>query len=165
LAAQPLVEAHLQQAVVLYDAIELGLTDSQGAAIETVRLAWQRKPLVAEKGVTVELPSVPAEPKVRDTFLAAIGKARRWMDELSDGVSIAAIAQREDKSARHIRLLAPLAFVPPAMVQNLIEGTAKVGTVTELAARIPLLWPDREGSPRHLTRRSPVVSPDQSHPG
>jgi site-specific DNA recombinase len=145
LGATAIVEAHLQRAVIQYDAIELALTDSQGAATKTVRLAWQRKPLVAEKGVTAELPSVPAERKVRDTFLAAIGKARRWMDELSDGVSIAAIAQREDKSTRHIRLLAPLAFVPPAMVRDLIEGTARVGTVTELAARVPLLWPETAG--------------------
>ena len=41
------------------------------------------------------------ESKVRDTFLAAIGKARRWMDELADGVSIAAIAQREGEERLH----------------------------------------------------------------
>ena len=126
--------------MVQYDAIELALTDSQGAATETVRLNWQRKPLVSEKGATPELPSVLVEPKARDTFLTAIGKARRWMDELSDGVSIAAIAQREGKSARHIRLLAPLAFVPPATVRTLIDGTGKTGTITDLAMNVPLLW-------------------------
>jgi hypothetical protein len=62
------------------------------------------------------------------------------MDELSDGVSIAAIAQREGKSARHIRLLAPLAFVPPAMVKSVIDGTARFGTVMALAESVPLLW-------------------------
>jgi hypothetical protein len=70
----------------------------------------------------------------------AIGKARRWTDELSDGVSIAAIAQREGKSARHIRLLAPLAYVPPAMVKSLIDGSAKSCTVMALAESVPLLW-------------------------
>ena len=40
---------------------------------EEIRLNWQRKPLVAEKGATAELPSGPVEPKVRDTFLTAIG--------------------------------------------------------------------------------------------
>jgi site-specific DNA recombinase len=140
LAATALVEAHLERAVIQYDAIELALTDSQGAATETVRLNWQRKPLIAEKGVTAELPPVPVESKVRETLLMAIGKARQWIDELSDGVSIAAIAQREGKSARHIRLLAPLAFVPPAMVRGMIDGTITVPTVTELACQVPLTW-------------------------
>ena len=46
------------------------------------------------------------------------------MDEITNGASFAVIAQREGKSERHIRLLAPLAFVPPITVRTLIEGTA-----------------------------------------
>ena len=72
--------------------------------------------------------------------LTAIGKARRWIDEVTDGASFAATAQREGKNARQIRLLAPLAFVPPARVRALIDGTAKEVTVTTLTNSVPLLW-------------------------
>ncbi len=71
-------------------------------------------------------------------LLADIRASR--VDEISNGASIAAIAQREAKSERQIRLLAPLAFVSPATVRALIEGTAKAGTVTDLAKSVPLLW-------------------------
>jgi hypothetical protein len=72
--------------------------------------------------------------------LTAIGKARLWMDELSSGTRFAAIAEREGKSERQIRLLAPLAFAPPATVRALIEGTAGAGTISDLARNVPLLW-------------------------
>ena len=77
LAAQALVETRLERAVVQYDAIELTLTDCQGAVTETVRLIWQRKPVIAEKGATAEFPPAPQDSKTRDVFLVAIGKARR----------------------------------------------------------------------------------------
>ena len=143
LAALALVETHLERATVLYDAIQLALTDSQGIPTETVRLDWQRKPLTAEKGATAELsplPAFPQDPKARDALLAAIGKARRWMNEVSDGGSFSAIAQREGKSGRQIRLLAPLAFLPPATVKAVIEGTVELATVMDLAKTVPLLW-------------------------
>jgi site-specific DNA recombinase len=71
---------------------------------------------VAAKGVVHS----PAPPKSemsmvnRDALLAAIAKARLWIDDLAQGrvQSSAEIARREDRVARHIRLLAPLAFVP-----------------------------------------------------
>jgi hypothetical protein len=75
-----------------------------------------------------------------DIYLAAIGKARRWMDEVSDGASFAAIARRQGKCERQIRLLAPLAFMSPQAVRNLINGTANVRTVMDLAKGVPLLW-------------------------
>jgi hypothetical protein len=71
---------------------------------------------------------------------AGLGKARRWMEEVTDGVSLAAIAGREGKCERQIRLLLPLAFVPPQTVRDLINGTANVRTVMDLAKGVPLLW-------------------------
>jgi site-specific DNA recombinase len=138
--APELVETHIKRIVILGDSIELVLTNSEGNETETVKLAWQRRPLIAEKGVASELPQSPLEAKARYAFLTAIGKARLWMDEISSGASFATIAEREGKSERQIRLLAPLAFVPPTTVRALIEGTAKAGTVTELAKNVPLLW-------------------------
>ena len=53
-------------------------------------------------------------------------KARAWIDDLVDGraESFAEIARREKKVERHVRLLAPLAFVSPPLVCAIIEGSA-----------------------------------------
>jgi len=140
-AAQVLVDTHLERATVLYDAIELVLAVSKGGSTETARLAWQRKSLTAEKGATaVHSPIAFSDAKAKDAMLTAIGKARLWMEEIKDGGSFDAIAHREGKTARQIRLLAPLAFVPPATIESLIDGTVKSGTVMELAKSVPLLW-------------------------
>jgi len=147
--ARELVDAHIERITILDDVIEFGLTNSQGAGNETMRLAWQRKPHVAQKGLTTELPQGPLDAKARYSFLTAIGKARLWMDEISGGGSFAAIAQRESKSERQIRLLAPLAFVPPVTVRALVDGTANARTVTDLAKNVPLLWHAAE-QPRNV---------------
>jgi hypothetical protein len=48
--------------------------------------------------------------------------------------SFAAIARREGKAERHVRLLAPLAFVSPRIVAAIPDGTAPEGS-------LPLRWP------------------------
>ncbi len=84
-------------------------------------------------------PRQPADTRATQTLLA-IGKARLWIKEITDGTTVAAIARREDKSERQIRLLAPLAFVPPKMVTGIISRTGSPQTVTNLAGNVPLYW-------------------------
>jgi site-specific DNA recombinase len=84
------------------------------------------------------------KPETRDTILLAIAKARSWIDDLASGgvQSFAEIAHREGKVERHVRLLAPLAFTPPAMLAAIIAGSAPNDlTVTTLAQTIPYEWP------------------------
>src|SRR5262249_58805159 len=61
----------------------------------------------------------------REALLIAIARARQWIDDLAHGraASFALIARREGKAERHIRLLAPLAFVSPRIVSALLDGT------------------------------------------
>jgi site-specific DNA recombinase len=60
----------------------------------------------------------------RDVLLTAIAKARAWIADLAEGraASLAEIAKREGKVERHIKLLAPLAFVSPQFVSEIIDG-------------------------------------------
>jgi hypothetical protein len=61
------------------------------------------------------------------------------MDDLAHGraASFAAIARREAKVERHIRLLAPLAFLSPRIVSALLDGTAPASlTITALAPMV-----------------------------
>lgn len=140
LGTRELVEAHLQRGTVLNEQVELTLAAGQGAPPEIATLSWQRKPLVAEKGLTAQLPPAVNDIKARDALLAAIGKARRWVQEITDGASFDAIALREGKTARYIQRLTPLAFVPPDMVKDLIDGTIRPPTIEALAPRVPLVW-------------------------
>jgi site-specific DNA recombinase len=61
------------------------------------------------------------------------------------GSSIAALARREAKTERHMRLLMPLAFVSPRIVSKILDGTAPAGlTITALARALPWSWADQE---------------------
>jgi site-specific DNA recombinase len=88
-----------------------------------------------------ERPTLGAE--ARDAILLAVAKARVWIDDLASGRirSFAEIAGSEGKVERHIRLLAPLAFVPPRVLGAIADGTFRQDvTVTTLARAVPFSW-------------------------
>ena len=83
----------------------------------------------------------------RDALLTAIAKARGWVDDIRLGriASFAEIAKREDQGERHIRLLAPLAFVSPRIIAAIVDSSAPADlTVTGLAKALPYSWPEQE---------------------
>jgi site-specific DNA recombinase len=61
------------------------------------------------------------KPESRDALLAAVAKARGWIDDIRLGrfASFAEIAKREALCERHIRSLAPLAFCHPKSLRQL----------------------------------------------
>jgi site-specific DNA recombinase len=119
--------------------------ESQSAASNTISVPWKAPSFIAVKGI-VHAPHAigpTLTPDSRDALLNAIAKARRWIDGITTGKvkSFDDIATKEKKVERHIRLLAPLAFVAPSIVQSIIEGTAPVNlTVTELAKSSAHSW-------------------------
>ena len=59
--------------------------------------------------------------------------------------SFAEIAERETQGERHIRLLAPLAFLSPRIIATIVNGTAPADlTVTGLAKALPYSWAEQE---------------------
>ncbi len=89
------------------------------------------------------------KPDSRDALLTAIVKARGWIDDIWLGriASFAEIAKREAQGERHIRLLAPLAFVSPRIIAAIVDGTAPADlTVTGLAKALPYSWAEQEQS-------------------
>ena len=55
------------------------------------------------------------------------------------------IAERESQGERHLRLLAPLAFVSPRIIAAIAGGTAPAElTVTGLAKALPYSWAEQE---------------------
>ena len=154
--------AHLQRVVITPTGIKLHLTDLELSAAPgpdtgdgpssnasdrepaIVSVPWKPQKFIAVKGVILDpQDSAPTlKPESREAILTAIAKARQWIDDLTqDKASVASIAKREGKIERHIRLLLPLAFVSPAMVMAIANGSAPTRlTVTGLAKRVPLSW-------------------------
>ena len=102
----------------------------------------------AIKGIVHAPSSTPAlKSESRDALLAAISKARGWIEDLRLGrvASFAAIAEREGQCERHVRFLAPLGFVSPRIVAAIADGTGAADlTVTALAKALPYSWTEQE---------------------
>jgi hypothetical protein len=116
----------------------------------TIKLPWSAPSFVLIKGI-VHAPSTTAKMKPQrvEALLNAMAKARRWVEDLRLGRanSVAEIAERESLGERHIRLLAPLAFVSPRIIVAIVEGTAPTDlTVSSLAQSLPYSWAAQEQS-------------------
>jgi site-specific DNA recombinase len=168
-----LIERELDRIVVRAEALEIHLSESiehpeglstrksnnsrEGhvpANIITVR--WSGAPFPEAKGI-LHSPSPRASLSLatREALLRAIAKARVWIDDLVEGrvSSFTEIAKLEGKVGRHIRLLAPLAFVSPRIISAIINGSAPASlTVTRLAQPLAHSWSEQE---RHSPGRHP----------
>ena len=78
-------------------------------------------------------------------MLTAIAKARAWIDDLVEGrvASFAEIADQEGKVERHVRFLAPLAFVSPLIVSAIAERSMPELNVTDLAKAAVYSWAEQ----------------------
>jgi site-specific DNA recombinase len=167
IADRDLIERHVERIVVKPKEIEVQLlphndkgtptdpdyhgredADRVYPSSATMVLPWVAPSFCAVKGILHPPAATPAlKPETRDAFLVAIAKARAWIDDLlaRRTTSFAQITEREGKAARHIRLLAPLAFISPRIIEALVDGTAPAGlTVTGLARALPLSWAEQE---------------------
>jgi site-specific DNA recombinase len=80
-------------------------------------------------------------------LLLAIAKARAWIEDLAEArvASFAEIAKREGRVERHVRLLAPLAFVSPRMISAIIDGKVPWdATITGFAKQLPYSWANQD---------------------
>jgi site-specific DNA recombinase len=109
-----------------------------------ISLPWSAAAFASIKGVLHRPEAKPTlKGETRDAILLAVAKARSWIDGIASGCirSFAEIAEREGKVERHIRLLTPLAFIPPRTLAAIIDGTASHDTtVTAVAQAVPYRW-------------------------
>ena len=125
-----------------------GTADASSLAPSTPHLPWTPTSASARKGIAWK-PSAQAnlDPATSGILLTAIARARSWMNDLTEGrvSSFEAIARSENKVERHIRHLAPLAFVSPRIVEAIANGSAPADlTVTMLARALPHGWAAQE---------------------
>jgi hypothetical protein len=144
--------------------------------VKAISVAWTKPMPAAVKGVIhVPAHNTPMTPSGREALLIAIAKARNWIDDLAHGrvASFAAIAHREGKIERRIRLLMPLGFLSPRIVSAILDGAAPADlTVTRLTRPLPYSWAEQErwlgtGTVSDENQGSPAssdnVAPRNSH--
>jgi hypothetical protein len=162
-----LIERHVERITLTAKHIKLQMRPSSDAAdavtgadeaghnaigdlrAATITIPWTSPMPVAVKGIIIHVPAhnTPIKPSRREALLTAIAKARQWVDDVAQGrtATFAQIARREGKVERHVRLLAPLAFLSPQIVAAIIDGTAPADlTVTTLARALPWSWAEQE---------------------
>jgi hypothetical protein len=161
-ADRDMIERHVDRVIVKPQCVEVRLTPSgakssqphgdepteSGAAAAALALPWAAPAFAAVKGVIHDPAAKPAmRPETREALLAAIAKARSWIEDLRLGrvATFAEIAEREGLGERHIRLLAPLAFAAPRVIAMIADGTAPADlTVTGLAKALQYSWAQQE---------------------
>jgi site-specific DNA recombinase len=164
LTARELIERHVARVIVTPQALDVCLNPASEASRHvddptldnpaagnspiTITLPWTAPSFAAAKGIIHEPGAKPAmKAESRDALLIAVAKARGWIDAIRLGHfgSFASIAEREAVRERHIRLLAPLAFLSPRIIAVIAEGTAPADlTVTGLAKALPYSWAEQE---------------------
>jgi site-specific DNA recombinase len=125
-----------------------GAADPSSVAPSTLQLPWTRTNASTRKGIAWK-PSTQSnlDPATSDLLLTTIARARSWMNDLTEGRvnSFEEIARSENKIKRHIRHLAPLAFVSPRIVEAIANGSARADlTVSSLARALPHSWAAQE---------------------
>ena len=85
----------------------------------------------------------------RIALLTAIARSKAWVGELllDPTADFKTISEREKLAERHVRFLAPLAYLSPRIVEAIAEGRAPADlAVRRLARNLPLAWAEQERS-------------------
>src|ERR1700728_5209689 len=83
----------------------------------------------------------------RSAMLTSIARSRAWVDTIvkDPAADIWTIAKREHLAERHVRFLAPLAYLSPRIIEAIAEGQPPAGlTVTRVVRNLPTVWADQE---------------------
>jgi len=136
-----LVESLVDRIIITSQMIEIRLRQEEAGASKVaipavLKVQWKGPEVPNAKGILHSpLRDPPRIAGNREVLLTAIAKARAWIANLAEGraASFAETAKREGKVERHIRLLAPLAFVSPQFVSGILDGHIPSVAVTALA--------------------------------
>jgi site-specific DNA recombinase len=148
-----LIQKRLDKAIVYRDRIEI-----------TLRLNNDSEAGEASSPSTISIPFVPRLPLRKGVahsptrqsamdeahrllLLTAIARARDGIEAIvkDPALDFGAIARREKLAERHVRFLAPLAYLSPRVIEAIAEGRAPADlTVTRLARNLPLAWAEQE---------------------
>ena len=149
-----LIREGLAEAVVHRDhiAIKLRQGDAGDTPSETENAPVLSIPftpnLPLHKGVAHEPTASGAmDEATRSALLTAIARSQAWVDAIiaDRTTDFATISEREKLAERHVRFLAPLAYLSPRIIEAIAEGRAPADlTVTRLVRGLPMVWAEQE---------------------
>ncbi len=147
-----LIDRRLDRAIIRQDSLEVATqtprSDGEPSAPPITQSIPFTPPSLPKKGVAHRTGASPGPTEAeRSTTLTAISRSKAWVEEIlrNPSETFETIATREGRSARYIKLLAPLACVTPRLIEALAEGRPVVDmTVTSLSKSLPLSWADQE---------------------
>ena len=147
------LERVLQSATIHGDRIEMIVSIHAKDAVEASLISKFSIPFKSSsrplKGVAYapQKRSTPMNEAMGRSLLMSIARSRGWIDAMlrDPSIDFAAIAARENLADRHVRFLAPLAFLSPRIIEAIAAGRAPAGmAVRRLARRLPLAWAEQE---------------------
>ena len=146
------IEQHLVRAEVRANEIAISVRGSDRSgedetATPTIAIPFTPTSL-PQKGVR-HVPAAGGSLSESDrvALLTAIARSKAWVGELllDPTADFKTIAEREKLAERHVRFLAPLAYLSPRIVEAIAEGRAPADlAVRRLARNLPLAWAEQE---------------------
>lgn len=118
-------------------------------AVRIIMVEWakpsanRRREIILPDAADKPLRPIRVEEQAR--LVKAIGLARRWLDEIIAGAvdGIEALATREQRSERSIRMTLSLAFLDPAIVKAAVEGRLRRGYGVSRLVDLPMAFCDQ----------------------
>jgi hypothetical protein len=118
---------------------------ASGISVPWTRPRHTRKRAVIAASGAPELGAEPIRAEARARLLAAIVRARSWVEQLMDGsvLTLTEIAAGEKLSERSVRMTLPLAFLAPEIVQAAVDGTLPHTAGVISLASLPMEWAEQ----------------------
>lgn len=144
-----LVQDHVERITIRADAIEINLAAATAALARasTISAPWTKPAFRVHREILAPAEGSRKDPRAmsfdtRSRLLAAIGKARRWLGELTSGRArdIEALAAREGRSERSLTMLLSLAFVEPDLVKAIVKNRMPRGIGLTRMTDLPGEW-------------------------
>jgi site-specific DNA recombinase len=143
-----LVERYVEKIVVKQGALEIIWANPEGIAeLAPLTVSWSPIPSTRKREIILPTdgrvaPQRPIRSETRARLIEGIAKARQWLEELVSGrvSGTKAIADREGRSERSVRMTLSLAFLSPQIVQAAVDGTLADGPGVSRLMELSECW-------------------------
>ena len=116
----------------------------------TLTVPWtlpshHRKREVIQRARDANASARPMRANAREILVDALGDSHRWLGELlsNPDMTLEALALREGKTDRSVRMTLSLAFLAPDIVRAAVEGRLPRGYGLKRLVDLPMAWPDQ----------------------
>ncbi len=127
-----------------YDADDSTMSEE---TTKSIRIAWapqphrRRREIIMPEQATGSVQPIRSDERLN--LLRAIALGRKWLNDLVEGTcpDMLALANREGKTERSIRMFLSLAFLDPTLVKAAAEGRLPRGYGLSRLTDLPMAWP------------------------